>query len=97
MRTVKVWSYDEGDYIEIESIGKVRYIGESFGVFGLTNGKTYDCLGVEGEFLRIVDDEEMDYLYSSMNPAPLDGSSKGGRWEVVEDDEIGTLSKAIYG
>ncbi|GHU37026.1 hypothetical protein FACS1894105_08380 [Clostridia bacterium] len=35
------------------------------------------------------------YLYSPINPAPLDGSSPGGRWEIVEDDENGTLAKAI--
>lgn len=98
MRKVKVWSYDAEGYIEKLAIGRVKYIGESFyGGGGLTNGKVYDCLGVEGPFLRIVDDEEMDYLYSIKNPAPLDGSSPGGKWEVVEDDENGTLRKAIYG
>ena len=64
---------------------KVRYIGQSFGVDSLTSNKVYQCLGVEGGFLRIVDDSGEDYLYSMTNPAPLDGSSDGGRWEIVED------------
>lgn len=90
---------------------KVKYIGESFGVAGLTNGVIYECLGVEyggdfGPMLRVIDDEGLSYwekeddekegyLYSPKNPAPLDGSSLGGHWEIVEDDENGTLYKAI--
>lgn len=77
---------------------KVRYVGESFGVDGLTNGKVYECLGVEGPFLRIIDDSGEDYLYSAKRPAPLDpNTGQGGKWEIVEDDEKGTLKKAIYG
>ena len=51
---------------------KLKYIGESFGVDSLTNGKIYDASGE-------------DYLYPKINPAPLDGSSVGGRWEIVEE------------
>lgn len=76
---------------------KVRYIGESFGVDSLTNEKIYTCLGQEGPFLRIIDDSEEDYLYSATGPAPLDSSTKPGRWEIIEDDDKGTLQKAIYG
>lgn len=89
---------------------KVKYIGESFGVTGLTDGVVYDCLGVEsagdlGEMLRIIDDEgpsgsddDLDgYLYSPTRPGPLDGSSPGGSWEIVEDDDLGSLHKAIFG
>lgn len=65
---------------------RVKYIGESFGIDGLTNGKTYKCLSIENGMLRIVDDSEEDYLYSAVNPRPLDGSSKGGKWEIVEDN-----------
>lgn len=78
---------------------KVRYVGESFGVDELTNGKVYECIGIESfpEFtlLRIIDDSEEDYLYSAMNPAPFDRSSPGGRWEIVEDDSEGSLSKLL--
>ncbi len=98
MRAVKVWSYEVENYIEKQAIGRVKYIGESFyNGGGLTNGKIYDCLGVEGPSLRIVDDEEMDYLYSSTKPAPIDMTSPGGKWEVVEDDDQGTLNKIING
>ena len=77
---------------------QVRYKGESFGICGLTDGKVYECLGVEmnGAALRIIDDSGEDYLYSSNNPAPLDRNGSGGRWEIVEDDNKGTL-RAILG
>lgn len=74
---------------------KVRYKGESFGVDSLTSDKIYDCIGVEFDLLRIIDDSGEDYLYSSSHPAPLDGSSSGGRWEIVEDDAVGTLASII--
>lgn len=70
---------------------KLKYIGESFGVDSLTNNKIYECLGFESGMFRIIDDSDEDYLYSVINPRPLDGSSKGGKWEIVEDDENGTL------
>ncbi len=45
--------------------------------------------------LRVVDDSEEDYLYSVVNPRPLDGSSPGGKWEIVEDDQNKTLEKLM--
>lgn len=76
---------------------KVKYIGSTFGALSLTNGVEYECMGVEcdGLALRIIDDSGEDYLYSSTNPAPLDGSAPGGRWEIVEDDAEGTLRTII--
>ena len=46
---------------------KVRYKGPTFGggFLGLTDGKTYECVGVEYDLLRIIDDEGEDYLYSA--------------------------------
>ena len=44
-------------------IGKVKYIGDSFGVESLTNGKTYMCVEVDYPFLMIIDDSGDDYLY----------------------------------
>lgn len=67
---------------------KLKYIGESFGVDSLTNGKIYDAAlgtGAEEGFYRVIDDSGEDYLYDRENPAPLDGSSVGGRWEIVEE------------
>lgn len=74
---------------------KVRYIGKTFGVDALTNGREYECLSVEDPFIRVIDDSEEDYLYSASRPAPLDGENDGGRWEIVEDNEQGLLSKVI--
>ncbi|MEL7626250.1 MAG: hypothetical protein AAGU15_05260 [Anaerolineaceae bacterium] len=71
---------------------KLRYLGPTFGIESLTNGKVYICLGFEEGFLRIVDDSDEDYLYSVV-PGPMWDASIRGRWEVVEDDEKGTLTK----
>ena len=64
---------------------KLRYIGESFGAVSLTNGKIYDATVENEGMYRVIDDSGEDYLYSKVNPAPLDGSSPGGRWEIVEE------------
>lgn len=63
---------------------KLRYIGKSFGVDGLTNGKEYQAKEENADYYRVIDDSGEDYLYSKKNPAPIDGSSSGGRWEIVE-------------
>ncbi len=63
---------------------KLKYIGESFGVDSLTNGKVYEAKDENFDYYRVVDDSGEDYLYSKTNPAPLDGSSEGGRWEIIE-------------
>lgn len=63
---------------------KARYVGESFGVDSLTDGKIYEILEDDNGMYRVIDDSGEDYLYSKENPAPLDGSSRGGRWEIVE-------------
>lgn len=64
---------------------KLRYIGESFGVDSLTNGKIYDATIEDDDYYRVIDDSGEDYLYARVNPAPLDGSSVGGRWEIIEE------------
>jgi hypothetical protein len=64
-------------------IVKLRYKGESFGVDSLTDGKIYNAVEEDGMY-RVIDDSGEDYLYSITNPAPLDGSSKGGKWEIIE-------------
>lgn len=78
---------------------KVRYVGKSFGVDGLTDGKIYEVLGLD-EFsgaLRVVDDSGEDYLYDPRNPKPFFVEGKYGRFEIVEDDENGTLTQAVLG
>lgn len=83
---VRVYQSETDEYIELELLGKLKYIGESFGVDGLNNNKIYDCVGIssDGEMLSIVDDSEENYMYSSSNPKPADGISKGGDWEIYE-------------
>ena len=44
--------------------------------------------------IKIVDDSGEDYLYDLNNPKPLDDSSKGGRFYII-DDVKGILSKII--
>lgn len=73
---------------------KLRYLGPSFGVDSLSDGKTYECLGVDAGLLRIVDDSDEDYLYSIV-PGPMWDASIRGRWELVEDDGDGTLYKLL--
>ena len=63
---------------------KLRYIGPSFGIDGLTDGKISEAVEEDGMY-RVIDDSGEDYLYSTTNPAPLNGSSSGGRWEVIGD------------
>jgi len=68
---------------------KLKYTGESFySGFGLTKDKTYECLGIELNMLRIIDDEEEDYLY----PANIG-------WEIIEDKdgELKTLLNNVKG
>lgn len=63
---------------------RIKYIGASFGVDSLTDGRIYDAVEEDGMY-RVVDDSGEDYLYSKEKPAPLDGSSAGGRWEIVKE------------
>ena len=83
---IEVFDSESNSFLEKESIGKVKYTGESFGVDSLTNGKVYEYLEIlTDDLIRVVDDSGEDYLYSIENPRPLDGSSKGGKWEFVEE------------
>lgn len=75
-------------------IGKIKYVGKSFGVEGLTDGKTYICTEVEYPFVRVVDDSEEDYLYSITQPASMENPELCGKWVIVEDKK-GTLAQYI--
>lgn len=78
---------------------KVRYVGKSFGIDGLTNGKVYEVLELDEltGALRIVDDSDEDYLYDPRSPKPFFVEGEYGRFEIVEDDSVGTLRRAILG
>lgn len=76
---------------------KVKYIGPNIGVEGLFDGGIYEVLEVDelsGAF-RLIDESGEDYLYSPVRPKPLTGKYQGGHFEIVEDNEKGTLYKAI--
>lgn len=74
---------------------KVRYIGPSFGIDSLTNGKVYEVIEVDEDgALRVIDDSDEDYLYSPTRPGPIAGKYLGGKWEIISDPN-GQLAKVI--
>jgi len=79
-------------------LGKVKYLGPKIRA-AFTDNEIYKVIEVDKitGALRIVDDSEDNYLYSPTEPKLLDDEYKGGRFEIVEDDEKGSLSMAIYG
>ena len=76
---------------------KVRYLGPDIGIDGLFNGGGYEVIEYEEGIgaLRIIDESGEDYLYSPKRPKPLALDYQGGKFEIVEDDENGTLAKII--
>ena len=74
---------------------KIKYVGESFGVDELTNGKIYYAIEDGNDMYRVVDDSEEDYLYDKINPRPTDDSSKGGKWEIIETMSCKELDKKL--
>jgi hypothetical protein len=70
---IKVYQSAEDKYIEMEVIGRYKYIGDS-DELGCINGKVYNCVGIDEDgSLRIVDETDEDYLYNKDN------------FELVED------------
>jgi hypothetical protein len=69
-------------------------VGRTFGPAGLTDGAIYYVLAVEGGMLRVVDDEEMGYLYDMFDPGPFDASCPTGKWDLI-DDYTGLLTGAL--
>lgn len=91
----KKYDLDTNSYVEVEIIGKVKYIGKSFGVEGLTNGKIYNVTGVENGMLKVIDDSEEEYLYSVVKPSCLTDASLYGKWEIAEDNKDKYLKKVF--
>lgn len=73
---------------------KVRYIGPNQGVDAFTSNKIYAVVGVKVPWIKIIDDSGEDYVYLINEPRLLD-SEVSGKFEIVEDDENGTLKKAF--
>lgn len=88
----KVYQSENDEEIEMEVLGILTYFGES-SLHGLTNGKNYEVVGVEYGMLRVVDDEEEDYLYSATNPKSSSEAETTGTWKIVEsfDEELTNL------
>jgi hypothetical protein len=65
---------------------KLKYIGVSFGIDGLTNGKIYDAeYDAELDVFRVIDDSGDAYMYSTTNPRPLAAPDHpGGHWDIIE-------------
>lgn len=66
---------------------KLKYIGDSFGVDSLTNGKIYEATEEDADYYRVIDDSGEDYLYPKIDPLPewaKDYGATKGRWEIVE-------------
>lgn len=93
MKTIDVYQCELDKTIPLEYVGRVKYQGESFwNGDGLTDGNEYDIVKDETGYIKVVDDSEEDYIYTLTSPAPLDSSSKGGVFTIV-DDPYKTLEK----
>ncbi len=85
MKTINVYQCVLDRSIPLEYVGQVKYFGETFGVESLTNGVVYNVVKDETGMIKIVDDSEEDYIYDLVNPKPLNGSSQGGKFSVIDD------------
>lgn len=56
MNTIEVYQSELNKKIPLEYIGKVKYIGETFGVDSLTNGEIYNVVYDKNNTIKIVDD-----------------------------------------
>lgn len=75
-------------------IGKVKYVGKTFGIESLTNNKIYECIEIKEPFIRVIDDSGEPYLYSIYQPGSLEEPSLCGKWKIIEDKK-GILKKYI--
>lgn len=51
-----VYQCELGRKIPLEYIGKVKYIGETFGLDSLTNGNTYYIVKDDTHYPKVIDD-----------------------------------------
>lgn len=84
-KTVDVYQCETDEWIPLELMAVVRYEGKSFGVEGLTHGKDYYIVRDKYGYPKVVDDSDEDYIYDLNNPRPLDNSSQGGHFIILED------------
>ena len=94
MIKVSVFQSEFNEFILMDYVGLVKYVGDSFGVDSLTNDKEYFIVLDKNNDYKVVDDSGEDYLYDLVNPKPVDGSSEGGKFYFI-DDPLGILEKYI--
>lgn len=92
---IDVFQCELNKSIKLEYIGKLKYVGESFGVDGLTDGATHNVVRDKYGTLKVVDDSGEDYIYNFRNPRPADGSSKGGVFFIIDDSQ--EILKSLIG
>ncbi len=85
MRTIDVYQSKLNQTMPLEYVGQVQYLGMSFGVDSLTDGNFYDVVRDENGTIKVGDDSQEDYIYDLDGPKPLDGSSTGGKFIIVDD------------
>ena len=91
---IQVYQSETDEYKEMESIESSNMQEKAWSRF-VNRWESYDVIEVmTDDLIRVVDDSEEDYLYSIYNPRPLDESSQGGKWEIVED-YIGNLEELM--
>ena len=74
---------------------KLKYVGKSFGVDSLTNGKIYEATIEDEDYYRVIDDSGEDYLYSAIRPSDMENMELCGKWEIIEDNEKEELKNII--
>ena len=59
---------------------RLRYVGESFGIDSLTNGRIYEATEENSGMYRVIDDSGEDYLYSKDKSSSF--RRKFSRWKM---------------
>lgn len=72
----------------MNSIGKVKYVGRTFGVESLTNEKIYDVVDIDEPFIKVIDDSGEPYLYSLSRPSSMENPNEEyGEWILIETND----------
>ncbi|WP_077074662.1 hypothetical protein [Aedoeadaptatus urinae] len=88
METVDVYQSEINQWIPMEYIGTMQYIGKD-DPLSFTDGKVYTIVRDKNRDLKVVDDTDEDYLYNLNAPNDL-----GGQFFYL-DDPYGILARYI--
>lgn len=91
---MKVYQSETNEWLEMDILGKLKYVGPYMGELELSPNKEYPVVRIELGMFGIVDDTDEDYLYSATKPGPCDDPTITGKWEVIEDP-TGILEQTI--